>query len=494
LLAADVENGTWDTATRTFTPSSSGAQNAIRVTARTNSASGGSTPLFFGRIFGKSSQDLHASAVATVNPRDIAFVVDLSGSMNDDTEPSSSSSSSTLMQQVYNDFNFGTYPGTLQAFGAPLGVTSTFANMKSASGPLNKKLPSSSPYYIKSSDSSSTRTQKACSYIMNVQMAAVMPNAVPAPASGNATSRGYWASYFTFCDSNNFKLGYQSYLQFMGYNGRDGQPYSTYYTPLSLNSNLGTCPMHSESVGGTTFSFPPREMPTHAMRRALIAAIQVVQTRNQTVTDVNQRDWVSIVTFDKLNSSSPKVEQALTSNYTSVMTACTRLQAVSSNGYSTCSEAGMALAYNHIKPASEGGVGREHTNKIVVFMTDGQPNLMQSSSATVSSYIGSNASVWTDPSSGATSNNWITSGSFATQMNAALMQTSIMQKKNWYVYSAGVGLECDANFMNHIARMGATANNQGEGPTGGGDPTTYEANMAQIFKNIITNPKLRLVQ
>lgn len=496
LNASDVELGTWDTTSRSFTPAASGAANAVRVTVRTDADNGGSTALFFGRLLGKVSQDQQASAVATVNPRDIAFVVDLSGSMNDDTDPSSSSASSTLMQQVFNDFGFGTYPGTTEAFGnrSPLNTSTTFTNMQSATGPLNKKLPSSSPYYIKSNDSASTRTQKACSWIMDVQMAAIMPKAVPAPSSSNATSRGYWASYFTFCDNHSLRLGYQSYLEFMEYYGRDLRPYSSYYTPLSLNSNLGACPMHAETVGGVSFNFPPREMPTHAMRRALIAAIQVVQASNQSIRDVNQRDWVSIITFDKVSSSSPKIEQALTSDYTSVMTACTRLQAVADNALSTCTEAGMSLAYSHIKPQSQGGVGREHTNKIVVLLTDGQPNLKQTATGTVSSYISAHTSTWTNPSTGTTINNWVTSGSYSNEKNAALMQTSTMQGNNWFVYAAGVGLDCDSDFIDRVARMGSTANSQGHGPTGGGDPATYEANIKQIFSNIITNPKLRLVK
>ena len=79
------------------------------------------------------------------------------------------------------------------------------------------------------------------------------------------------------------------------------------------------------------------------------------------------------------------------------------------------------------------------------------------------------------------------------EKNAALMQTSMMQGNNWYVYSAGVGLECDSDFMDRIARVGLTAK-QGHGPTGGGDPATYEANMTKIFTDVITNPKLRLVK
>ncbi len=51
--------------------------------------------------------------------------------------------------------------------------------------------------------------------------------------------------------------------------GRDVKPDGTNYTPLSLQSNLCACPLHSESVGGTSFQFPPDEMPTHAARCAL---------------------------------------------------------------------------------------------------------------------------------------------------------------------------------------------------------------------------------
>ncbi len=127
LRSSDVEPGTWDTNTRIFTPSES-LGNAVRVTVRTDRTTGGETPLFFGKIFGKESVSLQASAVAMANPRDIAFVVDLSGSMNDDTEPCWASDAidstfssagysgigSKSMQNLYDDFDFGVYPGSLE--------------------------------------------------------------------------------------------------------------------------------------------------------------------------------------------------------------------------------------------------------------------------------------------------------------------------------------------------------------------------------------------
>jgi hypothetical protein len=352
---------------------------------------------------------------------------------------------------------------------------------------------------VTSSTASANKTWKAYAWVMEVQMpaAAMMSSAVPAPYAGASYTQvgpnyNYWK---TFIDQYPTQLGYLNYMTFMMYNGRDAKPDGTSYTPLSLQSNLCACPLHSESVGGTVFQFPPREMPTHACRRALIAAIQVVQNRNQTISDVNQRDWVSIITFDKVSSSSPKIEQSLTSDFSSVMTACTRLQAVSSNGLSTCTEAGLSLAQSHIKPASQGGVGREHTNKIVVLLTDGQPNLKTSSSTTITNYKNANPSTWTNPTTGQTIDNWAVTGSYTTEKSAALMQTSMMQGNGWYAYAVGVGLDCDSDFMNRVARMGATANpTTGQAPASAGDSTIAEANLTTIFNAIITNPKLRLVQ
>jgi hypothetical protein len=176
------------------------------------------------------------------------------------------------------------------------------------------------------------------------------------------------------------------------------------------------------------------------------------------------------------------------------MTSCTRLQACSKNAVCTNTEAGLSLAQSHIKPASQGGAGRERTNKIVVLLTDGQPNLKQSSTSTISNYINGHPSNWTDPTTGQTVNNWAATGNFTNEKQAALMQTSMMQGNNWYLYPVGLGAACDYNFMDRMARMGATADINGQSPRGTGDPDNVENTLTQIFTSIITNPKLRLVK
>lgn len=77
----DVEFGAWDRQDRTFQTTPAVA-NAVRVTVRATAPE-----LFVGRIFGRPTLRSEASAVAAANPRDIAFVVDVSARINDDAKP-----------------------------------------------------------------------------------------------------------------------------------------------------------------------------------------------------------------------------------------------------------------------------------------------------------------------------------------------------------------------------------------------------------------------
>ncbi len=78
---AELVNGKY-----VFTP---GAQprDAVRVTLRRDaSAADGPVSLTFAKVFGMEGARLAASATAMLVPRDMAMIVDLSGSMNDDSE------------------------------------------------------------------------------------------------------------------------------------------------------------------------------------------------------------------------------------------------------------------------------------------------------------------------------------------------------------------------------------------------------------------------
>ena len=61
--------------------------DAVRVTLRRDqTAADGPVSMLFGKALGVEGANLQASATAMLTPRDISIVIDLSGSMNDDTE------------------------------------------------------------------------------------------------------------------------------------------------------------------------------------------------------------------------------------------------------------------------------------------------------------------------------------------------------------------------------------------------------------------------
>jgi Flp pilus assembly protein TadG len=67
----DVEFGTWNESTKTFTALTGAAQsgaNAVRVTARRTADSGNAVPLFFARVIGRTTCDVRAQSVARYQP------------------------------------------------------------------------------------------------------------------------------------------------------------------------------------------------------------------------------------------------------------------------------------------------------------------------------------------------------------------------------------------------------------------------------------------
>jgi hypothetical protein len=75
-----IQLGHWNPLAQTFLESDE-LPSAIRVTATARNL-----PHFFGRVFNRYTFDLDGEAVAMFQPREVAIVLDYSGSMNDDSE------------------------------------------------------------------------------------------------------------------------------------------------------------------------------------------------------------------------------------------------------------------------------------------------------------------------------------------------------------------------------------------------------------------------
>lgn len=557
LKTTDVKFGNWNTVTKSFQEGVQPA-NAVKVSHTKV------LPLFFARVFGQDTANVYAEGIACVGPRDIAFAIDLSGSMNNDTEIWSTAAingafsgyptiGTDIMQDVFNDFNFGTYPGASKHVGAapgqgtglsPVGYMTTqlddnayLALAKGISGvnvgtgsgiaflqrPTGESPTLSSTYKIASGDNDTTRKTKAYKFIMDYQLKQLMPNAIPAINSSNTASVNFWTDYLDYVikaknsqpvnqDSYQLgsaanpytdawptltstsysgfynKLGYQTYIQFLMDYGRNKQAGGR-LTPLAAAAS--DCPWHLDNDAGSPgygLMFPPREQPTHAGRLAIMAAIKEVQAQNVGV-DGKMNDHISIVTFDTAAGVAVKYPlQALTMDYEACRQSCRDLQAVADDSYSTATENGLIAAMNHLDPALNTNA-RTYANKIVILLTDGIPNVKQSSASALTSYVSGNSGV-----------EWFTGGNFKDERNATLMQFSIIKQRGWKGFAVGLGLGCDRDLLDRGARTAGTGIANPDNPTGpkispyaDGNPADYQTRLTKIFKDIIASRAVALV-
>jgi Flp pilus assembly protein TadG len=84
LTSGDVQSGSWDPDTRTFTPGGA-PNNAVKVTVRRSTDNNNAVPTFFARVLGFGSVDVVASAVATfatADSWDLNIVQDVTSSFS----------------------------------------------------------------------------------------------------------------------------------------------------------------------------------------------------------------------------------------------------------------------------------------------------------------------------------------------------------------------------------------------------------------------------
>ena len=630
LAAAETVLGRFDYDRKEFV--SGGANpNAVRVTTRIT------RPTLFAAALGVDSVTQDATAVAMLNPRDIVFVVDTSGSMNDDVEPMWASKAIEdkyagtpdagigleLVQRLWGDLGFP-FPGPYEHVGRKLEEfvlandpghpdplvpenNTALLEMSDDNGPLTSSAVPAR-YRIEEADDEETRRTKVYSWVIDRELAVLMPQARPVPDSTDANSFAYWSKYIdyvcadahaydptppppppplpptppplpdpnpnpnpnpgpvtpppptppplppppprpignmresaallalampssgypagqprqggtpsvwfppardwdrmpgfnnpnpqTYPEANRDflhtfvnQIGYATYVQFLLDWGRDRS--ADYDNHVNADPGLGTkgmlsvlsphCRYHTETVGNRSFSFPPRTQPMHACRRSLIRAIQFVEQLNAGVAG-GAKDRVAILSFDAADAyHAPTIVQPLTSSYLAAMHDCRRLQATSDMGNTTATENALIMARKHLCPPSEGGSGRPYAKKVVILLSDGVPNDWESSGAEIGNYISANPSddfyVENVP--------WV---------NAPLMQASRFSEEEGDLHTIGIGLGADYGFIDRMARLAGTADENGLAPRGPTNPDDYEEVLTDILTEVIRNPGTRLVE
>ncbi|MFN0017442.1 MAG: pilus assembly protein TadG-related protein [Pirellulaceae bacterium] len=120
---ASFEFGNWDNSSHVFTVTNT-TPNALRLTTSLTQQ-----PLFFGRVLGRNTFNTGAQTVATYQPREIALVLDYSGSMAYDSQFRNISligqtAVETNIQQIYTQLGSPTF-GSLTYTPVSYGSTST---------------------------------------------------------------------------------------------------------------------------------------------------------------------------------------------------------------------------------------------------------------------------------------------------------------------------------------------------------------------------------
>ena len=299
-----------------------------------------------------------------------------------------------------------------------------------------------------------------------------------------------WGSYdTTYRDQFWDKICYATYVQFLQDFGRDRAPDldnsvnaaagAGQKVQLSLESPYGR--LHWETVAGMSLRFPPRTQPMHACRRAMVNAIQFVKEINSGVAP-GAADRVAVVTFDADDAHHwPQVVQPLTHDYHRACRESALLQACSDIGRTTATENALILARQHVASPGDGGQGRPYAKKVIILLSDGVPNEWQTPEGEINAYIAANP----DPDYYASNAPWV---------NAPLTQAAKMADEFSELHPIGIGQGTDYGFLDRLARIGHTADEDGQAVRGPVNPDDYERELTRLLRDVIRHPGTRLVQ
>ncbi len=482
-LAVDsIDRGRWDSAQRQFVPSGSRG-DAVRISLRAADNSWTAHTLLFGRWWSQFDFSGKAAAVARVVPRDLCFVVDLSGAMNDLSSPMRASAELSSHDRctalLYDDLHLGSFPGEEERLGTlvfddnriePGRSDDPLHTLSAPNGPLSRRgIPPA--YRVLPDDSADVRQSKAYAALIDLQLSRVLRHAQPSPSLDRFE---FWRSYIDYLrhggrlseiygaarlgpaapyhavapsgvqllDSSPglqtpWPVGNRSYVQFLLDLGRDLKPDGIDYSPLSVHHPA--CPAHWEPVADRLLSFLPREQPMHAVRRALAAALIELDRQNTWRAGGTAQDRTALIGFDCLHNGGPIVWHGLGSDLAAATVAAGRLQAAGDTRAPRPLDAALQTAAEMLtnEPSAAAAAARE---KIVVIILAGEPQTARTSESSVEAWAaGSLSPVWLE-------------APIDHPQRAALAQVERMRQRGWKVAVASV-LPAADHFANLLARM-----------------------------------------
>lgn len=484
-----------------FTPTAGGSYSAVRVTVRrTHDSPSGAIPLNFGGIFGKSSQDVQAKAAAMLIPRDIAVVVDLSGSMNWDSQLrfyNRTDGGYSNLRDIWCALNGPEcsrpyIPAAPSASEYAADTGPTYGNMNNWGSQLESGYSASSDpglWYIKKSTALSGATSTAVTAALTAKGYSSAERTAITGTTNDGNTNHWYNRVGTILGLATWKSGKAGGLYPSGGNGDNtldnsemtwiGYPSYRVTSTWSWTSYIDFCQSNStyNNTSGDTSQctvFRYRYGLKTFTDFLLINWRQFNQTNNlwqtpeepqRAIKDAVKELADTILAQTSLDQLSLEIfattghhEMNLTSDLESVPAHLYGMQAAHYDG-STNIGVGIQLAVAELQSAR----ARQGAQKLIVVLSDGIPNVDQAGNTT------------TDGASGAV--NW------------ALNEATAAANSGMTIYTVSVGSAADRSVLQQIAAIG-----HGEEFYASGNPQEYADELMAIFRTIGGKLETQLIE
>ncbi|MCC9607615.1 VWA domain-containing protein [Blastopirellula sp. JC732] len=429
-------------------------------------------PFFFGHLLGRDSFDITAESIATYQNRDIMLVLDLSGSMNDDSEFKSIGRLGlehiyTNSQQMYADLGYPVYgnltfdPAYAKATGtAPISdgqartsvtyrgpsavVTSDKAiskvTVRTSGGSTYNYYPSGATSYTASpnqeiryvwitSGKNADNSDQVHSFDFDGNRLATIRKALALDNVAYPYPQGSWNDYLNYClgtGQNNdagyrYKFGYMSWINYLL-----EKRYSSDATP-----DLWKASAH----------------PITAVKNSVDLFIHFMQ-------EGDGRDRVGLAVYNAPNGNG-LLESTLTENLGFIMSQTRQRQAGHYHNYTNIG-GGMTTGREELQAR-----GREGSVKMMVLLTDGQAN-------------------------------WVNGGVNSTAAKQYVIDEAYLCKDQGFkIITISLGAGADTALMDEVARItdGVHFN-----VPGGQSVAEYSEDLTEIFRQVAGARPLKLVK
>ncbi len=488
---SDVEFGRalYDGATGKFTFSPGGeVPDAIRVTVRrTEGSAGGPISLAFGRMFGRETQGLEARAAAVLVPRDIACVIDLSGSMTWDSgllywnrtdggyanlrdcwaalngpEPSRPYTPAVETASEYAS-DTGPAIGAMNLWGNPL-IPGSYSASSDSGLWYVKKGSNTSNASISASLTSRGYSADEISIIMSASKDGTVANQFryrcavmlglatwnSGRAGGHPGGDGdstmesaeiSWAGYPSFRGSWSW-LNYVDFMQ----NGQSNDASSFRYR-YGLKTFMHFLLENQRAYTQTNNLWATPQLPLRPIKDAVQSMIEVI-------TEQDSLDRLSMEIF----ATTSRHEINLTDDLQMI---ADTLYARQAGHYDSTTNIGGGLHQAIVELSS--ARARPNAKKVIIILSDGLPNIDESGN-----YVGDGAWAATD---------W------------ALRQAQEAADMGCTIHTISVGSNADRTLMQEIAAIGG-----GTEFYAGGNPEEYTEQLRDIFRTLGGKRPVQLIQ